>query len=53
MSEKATSIKSLPPKSKIVSARGHRKNGKGINIVKYRFGNQEFTAWIPIGGGAA
>lgn len=53
MTVTVSNIKKLPKEAKIIGAKGHRKNGKGVSIVRYRVNNQEFTAWIPVGGGAA
>lgn len=50
---KVTEKSSIPENAVILGAKGYRKNGIGISIVKYKANNEEFTAWIPLGGGAA
>ncbi len=40
----------IPLNAVIIDAKGTRKNGIGINIVRYKVNNEEFTAWIPMGG---
>lgn len=54
MSKKTTNQNSpIPANAVIIGAKGAQKNGVGISIVRYKVNNEEFTAWIPVGGGAA
>ena len=53
METKTKAFHALPIGAVIIGAKGRRKDGKSISIVKYRVNNEIFTAWIPIEGGAA
>ena len=51
--ESNNSLSVIPANAQILGAKGKRKNGIAVSVVKYKIDNKEFTAWIPLGGGAA
>ena len=44
---KTIQIKGLPANAVLLGAKGYRKNGEGVTIVKYVVNGEIFTAWIP------
>ena len=52
METKKEEKRTLPAGAVILGAKGYRRNGEGMSVVKYRINNENFVMWIPEGGAA-